>query len=336
MKNLFLSTAFVLFSISGFCQELTLDEIIDKGIALHDEGDYESAIQMYEKALEIDSTSSLAHYEMAFSYFNTKNYVKAEEHCRKSMALDDKNMMVSYIILGNSLDMQGKPEEAIEIFKEGIEQFDHYLLNYNYAITCFNTGDLDAAYDAITAGIQMYDAHAGSHLILSQIMEKKGDRIKSMLPIYYFLLLEPNTERSETAYSRLLGFLDQGVEKSSEKNINISVPMNGDNDFSAAEMMISMSRATNTLTENKDKSALEHFADNNQSIFTILGELKKDKEGFWWEVYVPFFYDLTKSDIVEPFSYYISFTQGEEVIDWFDANEEKLEKFNQFFNEEEN
>ena len=111
------------------------------------------------------------------------------------------------------------------------------------------------------------------------------------------------------------------------------VPTNEDPDFGAAEMMISLSKASNSLEENKGKTELQLFAENNESIFKILGELKKENTGFWWDFYVPFFYNLANENLTETYSYYISQSQGEEVTKWLDEHAEDFERFKTWMSE---
>ena len=105
------------------------------------------------------------------------------------------------------------------------------------------------------------------------------------------------------------------------------MPIDKDSDFGAAEMMVSLTKAANTLPENKDKTDLELFADNNEKIFSILGELKKENTGFWWNFYVPFFYGLATENHVKSFSYYIALSSGEDAGKWIEENKEEFEKF---------
>lgn len=326
MKTALLILSILFCSTISFAQDNNFNATIEKGIAYHDAGEYDKAIKEYEKALIINPQSGLAHYEIAFSFYQKGDYKNAEKYSKKSIELDKDNALSSYITLGNSLDMQGKHKKALKIYEEAIENYDHYLLYYNYAFTSMNQGDLDLAIDAIIKAIKQNSTHSSSHLLLSSIMHKKGNRIKAMLPLYYFLLLEPNSDRSEIEYQRLLTYLDIGVEKTSSTNVNISVPTNDDSGFSAAEMMISLKKAANTMEETSDKTKLQLFAESNESLFSILGELKKNKQGFWWEFYVPAFYNFVESDLVEPFSYYISISQGEDVINWLTENEDQFER----------
>ena len=72
---------------------------------------------------------------------------------------------------------------------------------------------------------------------------------------------------------------------------------------------------------------MQLFAENNESIFKILGELKKDNTGFWWDLYVPFFYELANQNLTKSYSYYISLSKGEEVTNWIEENDEEFERF---------
>jgi len=153
-----------------------------------------------------------------------------------------------------------------------------------------------------------------------------------MLPLYFFLLIEPNSSRSAIEYKKLRNYMDLGVKKTSENNINISLPMNNDSDFGAAEMMVSLTKASNSIEENINKSDLQLFAENNESIFKILGELKKENTGFWWDFYVPFFYELANQNLTKPYSYYISLSKGDEVTSWIEENNEEFEKFKNWLN----
>ncbi|RIJ47701.1 tetratricopeptide repeat protein [Maribellus luteus] len=334
MKRTKLLITISLIFICGyiFGQNQEIENLVKEGIEFHDKGEYKKAIEIYQKALKIDPNSSLVNYEIAFSYFSDKDYKNAESYSKKVIDLNDGNILAAYITYGNALDMQGQTKKAIKYYEKAMKDFDYYLLYYNYAITCFNSGETDKAYDSVLKAINNNSSHASSHLVLSKIMEKKGSRIKAMLPLYFFLLLEPNSSRSAIEYQTLRNYIDHGVSQTSEKNIDVVVPMNNDPDFGAAEMMISLSKASNSLEENKGKSEFELFAENNDGLFKILGELKKDNSGFWWDFYVTFFYEIANNDLTKPYSYYISLSKGEEINKWIEDNKAEFEKFENWAN----
>ena len=317
----------IFMSSQILAQNQEVENLVREGIEFHDKEEYKKAIELYQKALSVDPNSSLANYEIAFSYLSDKDYKKAELHSKKVIDLNKDYVLGAYIAYGNALDMQGKSKKAIKAYERAMKDYDNYLLYYNHAISCFNIGKVDKAYESALKAIKNNSSHASSHLILSKIMDKKGSRIKAMLPLYFFLLLEPSSERATIEYRTLRDYIDHGVSHTSEKSINVAIPMDNDSDFGAAEMMISLSKASNGLEENKGKSDLELFAENNDAIFKVLGELKKDNSGFWWDFYVPFFYEMANKNLTKPFSYYISLSKGEEANKWIEGNHDEFEKF---------
>ncbi len=189
----------ILFSIQlltclSFGQNSEIESLVQEGIALHDQGEYEKAVEMYKMALSIDPNSSLVNYEISFSYFSAKDYKNAEKYSKKVIEINNGNLLGAYITYGSALDMQGKINKSIKVYEKAMKDFDNYLLYYNHAISCFNSGKINKAYESALKAINNNSSYASSHLILSKIMEKQGVRIKAMLPIYFFLLIEPNSQ----------------------------------------------------------------------------------------------------------------------------------------------
>lgn len=332
MKRFLFLLLIQFFAFYGYGQDPAVKNLVQEGIDLHDKGDFEKAIALYKKALEIDPNSSLANYEMSFSYLSMGDYKKAEKYSRTVIDLDDGNQLMAYITYGSALDLQGKTNKSIKVYEKAMKEYDNYLLYYNHAISCFSLGKIDKAYSSALKAVNSNPYHPSSHLILSKIMDRQGERIKAMLPIYFFLLLEPNTERAAIEYLNLKHYIDRGITRSVENSINIVIPSNTDSDFGAAEMMISLTGASNNLEENKGKTEIQLFIDNNNNIFKILGELKKCQTGFWWDFYVAYFYDLANENLTEVYTYYISQSQGEAVNDWFYEHPEEFDRFKNWMN----
>lgn len=333
----YLITLAIGFSISLIlsAQSDRLSEHIRKGISLHDEGKYEEAIEEYHAALSIDSTSTTANYELSYTCMVSGRYADAVKYCRKVVEQDADNQEAAYISLGSSYDMLGDPENAIKAYDEGLVKFpESNLLNYNLAYTLYNQKQYDRAELAAINAIILKPGHASSHCILSAIMEGKGERVKSILPLYYFLLVEPSSKRSETNYYQLKEKLGRGVERTGKKKIDVRVPLCSYNDslFAAAEMFISLQAANVFLDENKNKSEMENFVESTKGLFGMLGELKKENSGFWWDFYVTLFDDLEKSDNCEAFCYYISQSANtDEINNWFVNNSDKMQKLRDWF-----
>lgn len=331
MRQIFTLTLCLFISSNFFGQDDKLKELISQGIEYHDQGKYDEAIAKYMAALEIDKKSTLANYELSYTYFVTKQYDDAIKYSTIAIKQNSNNQHESYVVLGSCLDMTGKPSKAIKTYEEGLSKFpSSNLLNYNLALTCYNQKDYEKAEKAAINAIEAKPTHGSSHIILSAIMHEKGQRAKSILPLYYFLMIEPNSKRSLINYNSLRNQLGQGVEKKDDKNINVNIPISSSSssEFDAAEMMISLLAASKHTEENKDKNEMELFVETNRGIFSVLGELKKDNTGFWWDLYVTRFYDLVQSDNFEAYSYFISQSTNDELVNnWITGHSEEMQKF---------
>ncbi len=328
--------AFVLvfFTIVAQGQSDEVSTLVLDGIDLHDSGKYDEALALYRKALEIEPNSSMVMYEMALSYMSLDNYDEAIKLCKKVIKMDDGNLLEAYIAYGNALDMQGKSKKSIKVYEKAMKEFDYYLLSYNHAISCYYSGKTKKALASTLQAINLDLSHASSHLLLSMIMRDEGSRIKAILPLYIFLLLEPESERAAGEYEVLRNYLNGGVEWNSDTNVTISISMDEDPEFGAAEMMVSLLAVSGSFEENIGKNDLEMFAKNTEDIFFMLGEMiDASKSGIWWETYIPFYLDVAENGFAEVYSYYISQSLGDEVRIWLDEHEDVYNKFANWMNE---
>ena len=316
------------FSISLYAQEDKVKELVSQGIQLHDQGNYEGAIEKYKKALSINKNSTSANYELSYTYMTIEKYDEAIKYSKKVIKLDSNNQIEAYTVLGTCYDMTGKPDEAIRTYEEGLSKFsENNLLNYNLALTTFNQKDYDKAEEAAIKAIKARPDHGSSHILLAAIMKAQGERVKSVLSLYYFLMIEPDSKRSAPNFINLKRQLGQGVEKQSDNKINVSISALSAKDsiFGAADMMLSMTAASNLADNSSKKTENGSFIESTKSLFNILGELKKDNTGFWWDFYVTKFNDLVNSDNTEAFCYYISQSaHSDEINNWISENSGKI------------
>lgn len=334
MKNLF-----VFYLLLQGCISLTaqsqIELLVNEGTKLHDEKKYTQAIEKYKEALKLDPQSWLAHYEMAFTYYESKSYENTITHAEESIKNDKNNAYYSYVILGSAYDLVGKPKKAIKVYEKGIKKFpEKYLLYYNLALTKYNINDLKGAEPHAIKAIKLNPNHASSHLLLAHLNKNKGLRSKAVLSLYYFLLLEADSPRSKDALTLLKSLLEKGVTRRDEKNIDVTLNMNDDKEFGASDLMMSLLEASKSLEENKDKSTGVLFYENTESFFKILGELneKNKKQDFHKSFYVPYFKKMVVDDHVETLSYYIQMSSKDrEVLLWLETNGGKISKFGEWF-----
>ena len=330
MKKQILIFGMVLISSMIYAQSNT-DSLVRAGVNYHDSGQYDEAIEMYKKAIELEPNSPLIHYELSMTYMYSKDYKKSIEHSDKVIKINDEFLLEAYITKGSCLDYLGKTKESIKLLKKGVRKFgDHHLLYYNMGLAYYNARDLDNAEETIISAIKTNMNHTSSHLLLGFIMQEKNQRIQSLICLHYFLLLEPNSNRAKIAYKSLQEQSSGNVQKDKDKPNQINIVLDAgqtETEFGTAELMLSMLEASKSIEENKDKSEEELFVENTTSFFKVLGELNEDKnDGIWWDFYIPFFYDLAKSEHIEAYCYYISQSSNQIASDWIENNTIKMNK----------
>jgi len=322
-----------------FSQEIK--EYIERGIKYHDNKEYDNAIKIYKKALSIDNTSTLAHYEIALSYNAVQDFENAIKHSDVVIKHNMNHLIAAYLIKGSCLDNMGKTKKSINVFKKAIKEHGgHYLLYYNLALNYYKIKEYNDAEENAIKAIVTNTNHTSSHLLLGNINHLKKQKVQTLLPLYYFLLLEPDSNRADEAYKLLHANLKSGVAKDTKKpntiNISLNLDSKKDDEFGAAELMISLLEANKYSDEkdNKDQTEEELFTKNTTSFFTVLGDLKKDSnKGIYWELYTSFFYQLSQSDHMETYCHYVSQRGNNKSVDWLNDNNEKLKEFDLWLQE---
>lgn len=322
---------------SLYCQR-SIDEHIQSGIEHHDKGEFRDAVREYNQALDIDSNSTLAYYEISLSYISLESYDTAIFYCNKIIEKNQEYLLPAYISKSACLEAQGKNKESSALLENAITLFGNSSsLNFNLALNYYNQENLPKAKETIINGLRVEPNHSSSNLLLAYLMTDENKNSQSILATHYFLLLEPTSSRSKGMYESLLSKMSGNV-KHGKKETTIyldETSLSKKDDFASAEMMISLLEASKNLKENKKKTEQELFTENTTSLFTVFGELKdKKKTGIWWDYYVPFFYDLSKSKHMETYCHYISQSGNDQSQKWIRENPKKMQAFGTWVNEQ--
>jgi len=320
----------LLVLVSGFllanvhAQEAQNNFIIE-GIKMYDKGDYEGALDMYKKALVSNPASVQAKYEIASAYLQLKDYASAIKYSDKVIAANKDFVDQAYILKGTALDYSLKPQEAANTYKQAIRKFPkNQLLYYNLALTSFNLKEYNITDDALQKSLKLNPLHASSHFLLGLSMITQGKRVQGMLALYNFLLLEPKTKKA--------GSVLQTLEEE-WKNTKAAVKRKETDEFYTADLMLDVLESSKKNEANKNKAPIELFAENTNSFFTILGESRKDKKGFWWNFYVDYFYTLAGNHHTAALCYYITQSKDNTYDEWIKEKEnfKKMEAFSEWY-----
>src|ERR1700722_3124982 len=108
--------------------DVKLRASIQRGQALVQQGDFAGALTEFNKALEVNKNSSLAHYRVAEVFFLQKNYQASANAYRDSLNGDGDPRWTevwSHIQLGKIFDLTGQRERATNEYRQALQTNDN-------------------------------------------------------------------------------------------------------------------------------------------------------------------------------------------------------------------
>jgi Peptidase family M1 domain/TPR repeat len=109
-------------------QELQVRTSIMRGQQDVEQGDFTEALKEFQKALDINKNSSLAHYRIAEVFFLQHNYQSAANAYRESLNGDGEPRWTevwSHIQLGKIFDLTGQRERATNEYRQALQTNDN-------------------------------------------------------------------------------------------------------------------------------------------------------------------------------------------------------------------
>jgi TPR repeat protein len=322
-RYFFITLILLLFRLNVTGQEV--DMLVSKGVELHEQGQFQQAIQVYQQALEHNADSPLIHYQIALSYFYGSDFEQAAFHSRFVIDKNDTSHLEgAYVVCASSLDLMDKPQSAIQLYREALGIFPKsFLLHYNLAYTALGIGDNKLAVNSLEKALMINHFHPGSHNLLGQIYFN-GVPAKSIMAFSFYLLTSPQAKNAKSIFDLLVHQLEGGKNLATDRLLSTDIKYKDhDTWFELSEKVITMIQE-NMETE---KSGIALFTENLNAFFIMMGELRSEEtKGFWWDFYVDFYHELVLSGHGEAFAYYISqAAHDDQAKFWMIENEERLQ-----------
>ena len=108
--------------------DVKLRSSILRGQALQQQGDLSGALAEFNKALDLNKNSSLAHYRIAEVFFLQRNYQSAANAYREAINGDGEPRWTevwSHIQLGKIFDITGQRERAVNEYRQAVQTNDN-------------------------------------------------------------------------------------------------------------------------------------------------------------------------------------------------------------------
>lgn len=100
-------------------QQIEIVQIIDEGNRNYSKGEYNSAIQLYNKALDINPNNHVAWYNKGLSLYNLGKYVEALQCYLKALSINP-NYIEAWNSAGITLQILGENDDAIECYNKAL------------------------------------------------------------------------------------------------------------------------------------------------------------------------------------------------------------------------
>ena len=295
-------TLFPVMFLFGFLSQAqpAVNDLIREGIAYHDQGNYDAAIARYHAALRLAPQSAVAMYEMGYSFYMKNEPDSAMYYCNRSLQYDSPSYLPAVILVGSILDDQGHTKESIKLYKKALKKYDNYLLHFNLAVSYGNYGQPEKALEHAQKAALLNPAHGSSHLSIAELLNGK-DRIRSILALYFFLLVEPDSKRSEYALGLLLDQLSKGISMAQDSSINVVIDKSAikKSAYGINEVLLSLTAAGKYVKDSVDIGGRQWFHAMTEMVFNQLEipEHADGKEDVWVELYIPVLQGIKDDDL---------------------------------------
>jgi Tfp pilus assembly protein PilF len=311
---------------------------MDSAIALHERGDYDKAIAIYDELIESYDQHYDAWQEKTLSLFAAKRYQDCIATCEmvlKKFSDNPANGRI-YCNWASALDELGKPNEALRVFSQGIKKYPgEYLLHLNRGITHYKQNNNTEAANDMKSTILLNPLNASAHQFLAYSTYQQN-KMAFVLSIATFLMLEPQGARAANNLELLLKVLGANVQQKDEKNINITLQAGmfnmkreGPDDFREQELAINFKAALDYDDKYKHLDAAQKLKNKLELFCDREGD--RDSKGFFTPTYIPLLKQLRDDKLLETACYVMKSTSNDaSVKHWLTSNHDKVEAFNKW------
>lgn len=140
------------------------EELISQGMAKYENGNYSSAIEYYNKAIEYYPDNAEAHYQKGRAYTEMSDFTSAIDEYTRTVQLNPGHFK-AFINRGYIYNERKEYDRAISDYKKGIELDPNSSFGYyNLGVAYFSSGNKDKAAESFRQAANLGDSDAGDWL----------------------------------------------------------------------------------------------------------------------------------------------------------------------------
>lgn len=171
--------------------------------------------------------------------------------------------------------------------------------------------------------IEIDATHSSAFLLYAYALNDTDQWIQSFYSFHFFLLLEPNTQRSKDAFAEMYDLI---ATKSSTES-RVLQPEDGINRQKLYQALKQKQPlATDPISQYK------YFEEASKLIFFTLGQMQNDTQsGLLWDFFVPTYNEILGSGFFDAYCRYVSVAYFPESLAWWNNNKTQVDDFIEWF-----
>ena len=295
--------------------------VIDKGVALHDQGKYKEAIAAYLQVPASDTNYTRVLHELILSYYNDSNFVAAEQYARLALERFPENSQEWYAMLADVYDDSKRVDEALKIYDTVLTQNPYnYLAYFNKGVCLFRAEKYDEATLDFQRCALLNPYHTSTHYFLGKISLLKGNLVQAMMSFATNLLLSPGNHYQKNA----IHLLNSIAEMNTDVTVLLKKYKPGKtDDFDIVQEIITSKIALDK--KYKLQADIEDQIVRQLQAMMEKLEYNASDKGFWMQYYVPLFKNLYDHKKFEPLVFEMfSKVDIKKVNDYVDKEKKKI------------
>jgi tetratricopeptide (TPR) repeat protein len=202
-------------------------EMLDEAVRVMDNGEYDKAIEILEKARVLDAKNYIYDYEIGYALYLKHDFKEALKTMKYVTYGYHNSNDQCYQMLGNLYDITGNPKKAIKTYDEGLAKFPNSgRLYLEKGIVFVLQKKYIDALEQFEKGIKVEPNFPSNYFRAAQLYCSSSESVWGMIYGEIFMNLERNTRRTDEM-SKLL--YDTYLNKIDIKENEISIQFSSNN-----------------------------------------------------------------------------------------------------------
>lgn len=307
MKNIFTLILLFLGLISLAQNEIPFidyNEIQQNVINFSENDNYEKIIEELNKVNPNDSIYCSSLVTKSYYLLNSKQYDKAISTINEGLTLDcTENTLSFYINKSLCYNLKKDYETSINLIDEALEIYPfNSKLWYNKGLALESINDIPEAVLAYQKSIILNPTFKSPHLKLGNICNKQELYAQAYMCYNMYLLLDPDSETSFGTLQSLNNVVSTNNPNTKNEDLEIS---EDDNYFEDIDLVLKNRIALNGKYKIPNKINIAIVRQNH----ILLEQLENFSggNGFWDNLYVPFFQWIKQNNLFDEFTYTLTY-----------------------------